>query len=490
MRDENLAKTLDALGHVLHLNQDLSSPDHVRNDNHYSKTWIEEYGRDNYGKNPQWFAHLQNATIGWNNWQSQGFNKLLDFWDRGLYVNGGSQGLNDDAGGVSGKKLGLAEFSNGNFLGEDASYSEFFYPGGYTSADIHYFPFPSLESSTDYRSVTGIGSKVFVSYLKNGQMVNRVGISKIHDGITVTHHSVLNYFGVLSSKSRYAPPHFNVASTVNDPAVLQDYHSILIPKAVEYSTGILDYFFRGTMSAGINSIDTNVPQYTVLFKNTSSQDFYNGTFYIFQNSDTVRMLVAQTNLADLCANGILGTNSSVTATFPGFAPTNTLTIFYQGTIGVSNGVPLDPVDAGIAIAIASYQVAVTANPLWTDSGIVVSNGQILAISASGTWNWSSLCDADGVNDGVTDLFLAGANHGSLIAYVGTHPPNEDSTGTDRWGDSTYFPRPAGNGYWLVGKKATITTDRTGELWFLINDDALTKAIDDNSGELNVTLSIH
>lgn len=92
------------------------------------------------------------------------------------------------------------------------------------------------------------------------------------------------------------------------------------------------------------------------------------------------------------------------------------------------------------------------------------------------------------DDDYGDLFLAGANHDSLIAYVGTYPPYDDSTGANRFGDSSYFPQSAGNGYWLVGTNAQITTDRSGELWFLINDDAVSEGTNDNSGSLDVTVS--
>jgi hypothetical protein len=96
---------------------------------------------------------------------------------------------------------------------------------------------------------------------------------------------------------------------------------------------------------------------------------------------------------------------------------------------------------------------------------------------------------DGLDDGSTDLFLAGVNHDTLIAYVGTNPPYEDSLGNNRWGDNTYFPQSAGNGYWLVGTNAQITTDRSGELWFLFNDDAVTEVIGDNGGALDVQITV-
>jgi len=87
-RNTNMAMIFYTLGHVLHLNQDLTSPDHARDANHYNTAYIEDYGQAHYldpQKSSQWFVLPQNATVGWANWQAQGFSQLLDFWDRDLY---------------------------------------------------------------------------------------------------------------------------------------------------------------------------------------------------------------------------------------------------------------------------------------------------------------------------------------------------------------------------------------------------------------------
>lgn len=143
-------------------------------------------------------------------------------------------------------------------------------------------------------------------------------------------------------------------------------------------------------------------------------------------------------------------------------------------------------------------IVVTAYLLWADSGIPVIQGQTLYISATGIWNgFQGNVDGNGLVDPTDDLFLAGVNHDSLIAYVGTNRPSEDSMGNNRWGDSSYFPRSPGRpgtgvptqGYWLAGTNAEITVDRSGELWFLINDDAVSKDTNDNSGYLNVSVRL-
>lgn len=335
-RNANMANMFYALGHILHLNQDLSQPDHTRNDNHnYERgAFIENFGNKHFQQNPQWFIPPPHDVQGWAYWQSQGFSKLLDFWDRNEYIGStDSKGLSDDADGTSGKKLGLAEFSNGNFLGERALYKEV-----YKSWDKHYFPFPS-KSSTDFP-----GNPEIVTFA-NGKTHNV--ITKTKDGVTGFRLSVLNYLG---AKFPSVPTSHN--TTLNDDGVLQDYHSLLLPKAVEYSTGILDYFFRGSMEISIIGYDAASMQYTNLVVNTSGQDFKDGSFSIF-NDDTnkFRTMILQTNWIGILSNGA---NLTLTFTNTLLSPTNKLLLVYQGTIGVSNGAALDSVDAHIGIAAKNF----------------------------------------------------------------------------------------------------------------------------------------
>lgn len=250
-RNTGMAMMFYCLGHILHLNQDLTSPDHVRDAAHLNTAYFEKFGAANYTNNPQWFVPPQHDQQGWAYWQAQGFSKLLDFWDRSNYVNGSSQALNNEAKGDV--KLGVAEFSNGNFMGETALYKEC-----YSSGDIHSFPFPSLFSSTSYPVNKDIASyldsHLRTNFLSNGginpkgSLVPRVYIDKTGDGITFSNHSVLSYLGAyalggLSGRRANLSPAVNqVSVSIHDNNVLQAYHDRLIPKAVEYSAGLLDYF--------------------------------------------------------------------------------------------------------------------------------------------------------------------------------------------------------------------------------------------------------
>jgi hypothetical protein len=277
-------------------------------------------------------------------WSGAGFTQLKDFWDRDKLRANGASALNADLNGGA-DTLGLAEFCNGNFIGQRAVYAEFF-PN---HNDIHYFAFPSLAYTTQPQLKpnrlweTAQHGDITLESFKHG---TRLYISKLSGaGVPVTYHSALSYLiAEHPGKSSGLP-----ILTIADDNVLQDYHDWLIPKAVEYSAGLLDYFFRGTMDVSVIGYDTNSQQYTTQIVNTSPQDFSGGSFYLLLETNGVRTVESNG------LSGILGSGASMNMTFSGPWPTNQYKLYlvYQGTIGVTDGTnALDPVDAGIGIAAA------------------------------------------------------------------------------------------------------------------------------------------
>ncbi len=143
----------------------------------------------------------------------------------------------------------------------------------------------------------------------------------------------------------------------------------------------------------------------------------------------------------------------------------------------------------IGTVAASTNLDVPANLLWTDTGVKVMKGQTVSISASGTWNTGNgECGPDGEDTTLSDLFLtpdAPSKHGELIAFVG---PQSTDPYQGNWGNGSFFPQPTGAGYWAIGSSATFTVDRDGELWLGINDDAVSKVVDDNTGSLATVIT--
>ena len=328
-RGTNFDHAFRAVGQVMHLLQDTSQPQHVRNEQHLAGSCIEDYGL----KHTNDLAY-QDSML---DWRRAGFTKMEDFWNRHLYAPGNATALENAENG--GTQLGLAEWCNGNFLGARHLFPEYFKPG-----DVECYPFPSRDHSTDYSDVKSHPANHVETYTDEDEaVVKGIYLKKTGDGVKFDHLARVNFLGAkihgLTGK-RYC--------TIYDPNVLTDYHDNFIPKAVEYSAGILDYFFRGTLGASVAG--DGLGNYTITVQNKSGQDFGGGSLYLFQDdTNGNRTLIQQTDLSNtLWPN--LGTTDM---TFIG-SGTNKCILVYQGTIGVTSGTnALDPVDAGIGIAAAS-----------------------------------------------------------------------------------------------------------------------------------------
>lgn len=77
----------------------------------------------------------------------------------------------------------------------------------------------------------------------------------------------------------------------------------------------------------------------------------------------------------------------------------------------------------------------------------------------------------------SDEFYGGAQKGGLVAYIGASGPG-------------YYKAPAGTpGYYaILDGPQMVNFQQSGELWFTINDDAVSGGWSDNVGSLTVSLS--
>ncbi|MFO1511519.1 MAG: hypothetical protein U1F83_01165 [Verrucomicrobiota bacterium] len=374
-RQAALLEMFRAVGQFVHLLEDASQPEHTRNEQHlWPGSPIEDYG----GK------HLEslNYQPGMLDWRAAGFTKMKDFWDRNLYTGGGAT-LDEDAGG--GAKLGLAEFSNGNFLGARHQYPEYFSPG-----DVRHYPLPSRDNSTNYKQVKAdpnIGLDTYT--LKNGNEAKGIYIKKNGDGITGIYLSRINYLGA----KKFSGLSAKAFCTIDDPNVLYDYHSILIPKAIDYSAGLLDYFFRGGISVTITGDSQSV--WTITVQNTSGDTFKGGTFSVLEEllNNGNRTQVQQITLG---ANETVlhGGTKDITMTSAVTANAK-YTVVYKGTIGFSNGSVHDSVDENIAVA--AKQFPTHANEAFTYDQCIAGTPDILvphAIPAGVVFSAISVADAN------------------------------------------------------------------------------------------------
>jgi ribosomal protein S16 len=240
-RQANFAKTFRGLGHQMHLLQDTAVPDHVRNDAHpedslmkknlsgskYFETWAKDQSHyiNTLASDPV-FASVSFTT------SNNDLSPVARLFDSDHY-----QGSNPSATLTQ----GLAEYTNANFFSGDTIFAA----ERYAVDDRHYFPFPK-RSSTDMQSfISGTKSPEKI-IAEDGKEDTGIWISKITDGEQIGHFVRPSYlttavYEILGEGSKY------YSTFYRDERCHEDYAQKLIPRAVGYSAGMLNYFFRGTI---------------------------------------------------------------------------------------------------------------------------------------------------------------------------------------------------------------------------------------------------
>ncbi|MDP3298315.1 MAG: hypothetical protein Q8N09_12150 [Thermodesulfovibrionia bacterium] len=205
-REEALAKAFRGIGHIIHLVEDVAVPAHTRGDIHVSDPY-ESYTNTK-------ISSLQYTSVPFLYWNiSSSPAAPKQFWDLDSY-NGSTP--------YSGDYLGLSEYTNANFFSEDTIYDDFSYPD-----------WPSV---VEYNDVN-INGKI-TTYLR------KLGYANGGYGESINHLAAGKWF------YKYIPSSLislKKSALMLDDRCHEDYQQKLIPRAVGYSAGLLDYFFRGTL---------------------------------------------------------------------------------------------------------------------------------------------------------------------------------------------------------------------------------------------------
>jgi hypothetical protein len=231
-RDTGFGKTFEGLGRQIHLVQDAASPGHVRNDPHFFYNY-ESLVDSVQNEDPIAFAGWLSAAPdvvgapdpGWRRFDPNplapiSIARLIDS-DR---YTGGNPGTTTSA------LIGLAEYTNANFFSEDRIFTE-------NEVDPQKrFPFPSRASVTEQDFDIRIGNAI----------VKRRYFVKTADGATGYRLATVGFLREYHQRFNLDRTRFRESPAL-DEAVYRDYASRLVPRAVAYSTALIDYFFRGRM---------------------------------------------------------------------------------------------------------------------------------------------------------------------------------------------------------------------------------------------------
>lgn len=244
-RDVYFSNSLQALGQVLHLIQDMAVPAHVRND---FKSHLDLVGLtpETVFSPSKWFRdqfeyyvehHINELVV-----DSEGGDlaetSLTKFWDTNNY-SGDNPSIS-----LQSQSIGLSEYTNINFASKNTVFAEDFLNDDDSSNDVHYNPYPRKSSTNVQEYIDGnMLPKTVIG--EDSVPDTSFWIEKTGDGEIIPYFLKPTYFTKpMIMAGGYDPQVFNRRFKIDDKCA-RNYAEKLIPRAVGYSAGLLDYFFRG-----------------------------------------------------------------------------------------------------------------------------------------------------------------------------------------------------------------------------------------------------
>lgn len=321
-RDSHFALTFKSLGQVIHLVQDCASPAHARNDAHPLRDSFESWTNE----------HQEIVTsirpvfpIAGTQFSAYGFDPISQFFDSDQYAGNNPSIYTDQ---------GLAEYTNANFASDDTIFAEASNP-----TDKHYHPLPRRADMEEYAVDVGEGYK-------------RIYFRKIQNGELIEHFAAAGrlylYLSFWPGLQRYC--------LVLDDRCNSDYAMRLVPRAVGYSAGLLNYFFRGNIA--VVAAEDSEHEFQIV--NDFCEDI-EGVFEIFYTDDDLeRVCVWRGSYALGAAQS--GSNASPNFTFdnpPSDAEQSArFLVVFRGRLGSES----NAVIAGrVGFCSAEFYVSITCN---------------------------------------------------------------------------------------------------------------------------------
>lgn len=412
-RETAFANTFQSVGHLTHLIQDAASPAHTRNDAHLSYNGIgDPDGFHAWAERPENLALIaaglsfDPAILGLspNPLAPIPIARIIDTED-----------YRKTAVPKAGLNLGMAEYSNANFFSDDTAFTD--------------FPFPAMSSVVLDPPET----------LPNGK--KRRYFHKVRDG------EIVNHLAFPSALYDFLPTSLAFLTTGLDDRVFQDYGSLLLSRAVGYSAGLINYFFRGKIDM-VPVADTCC---SFQIQNQTDEPM-SGTFTVYYD-DVDGNRRAVTGAAWTLPIAAQSLSTPVVFTPPqlgNITPANPdqYLLVFKGSLGME-------VEVGEAFAVTAKAVTLKsklASPAkWTVAGTVKSTGTAFNRSLGDTQMFSVENGvAKPVTAGVVSsdkaLFLnlaEGVPAGLKLAAIGSNPLFSVSGGADiakfsLKGDALYF----------------------------------------------------
>lgn len=229
--EQGYALTFLSLGQIMHLLSDKAVPAHVRFDIHPPPYWKDPY--ESWTANPDNKDKINYTGIPvdssiFNNYVASDSAPvpISALWDQDKYNM-----PNPDPSVTKGiipnlAEIGLAEYANANFFSKDTIFDDYPHPA-YADTNLGIIDWTNPEAVD----------------AEDGVLDNRIYIYGDAGGTQNIRLAAMGYFSLDCIRAGY-----NVIGTpILDDKVHEDYAARLIPRAVGYSTALINYFFRGTL---------------------------------------------------------------------------------------------------------------------------------------------------------------------------------------------------------------------------------------------------
>ncbi len=296
-RKQSHDKLFRSLGQIVHLVQDMAQPSHTRNDPH-SSHYESEAG-----------AFLLNLSH-LEDWAQFHQDQVSDFTNSAT----GPRPVDsfEDAFET------LALFSNQNFFSDDTIFKGYLQP---SKEETNY---------TDAFLPSGVGTAADV-VAEDGHFYKVPYIIKTQGVYTGYKLAQVGYFGPVLVRSANVGNHL-LAFQVDDE-VARENAEILIPQAVGYSAGLLDYFFRGRIDM---VKDPNTTGQYLIQNKTAEQMSGNFSLY-YDDISNNRLVVASWSNVTVPPNGQSSSLTFKTPTSPQPKEKGKYILVFQGSMGNEEG---------------------------------------------------------------------------------------------------------------------------------------------------------
>jgi hypothetical protein len=280
-REAALADTFLKLGYVLHLVQDLAVPAHVRDDfqSHvdcnakenplHCGNPFERYVRNTPGLLDEVMASAPPVSVAFQD------RYLTRFWDTGLLRTTQSPLVSLDQG--------LAEYTNVNFASENTILTETKLP-----TERYFFRYPNSASTNLSDILSGRAEALKNCAPRRDVQDTGWYLTKEGPGERIEHFAKTGYLYNYLNQTVFPPPLPELKPYQLDQCVYRDYALKVLPMAVAYTAGLLDYFFRGRLDFQLVEIegpetapeDPLPPSLGLVIRNTGAEEM-DGSFFLF-----------------------------------------------------------------------------------------------------------------------------------------------------------------------------------------------------------------